>query len=152
MLRTNAESFTASRTGLSECHNCHHWCQPTGPNPTLVIVLFCARRPIRALQPRAAGFLIVFLCPLNKHTQGLYPGESEPKRHSPSMGQQRWLNTNFSSTPSFPLEPLGWDKRRKEGREIKIKTRQKKRQATLLSQEVLSNPLQVVYFNQVKKA
>lgn len=38
-------------------------------------------------------------------------------------------------------------------RNRKIKTsRKKKGHATLLSQEVLSNPLQVVYFNQVNKA
>lgn len=108
--------FTACCTGLSESPNCHHWYQPMEPNATFVIVLFWAWRPIWALQPSVAGILIVILCPLNKHTQGLYPRESQPKRHSPTM-KQRQLNANFSLTPLCPLAPLGWDKKRGEGRE-----------------------------------
>lgn len=55
----------------------------------------------------------------------------------------------------------GWDKKRGEGREgidgeveedRNKQANKQKGQATLLSQEVLSNPLQVVYFNQLKKA
>ena len=39
-----------------------------------------------------------------------------------------------------------------EQRKTETSKKKKKRTATLESQEVLSNPLQVVYFNQLEKA
>lgn len=92
----------------------------------MVTALFCAWRPTEALRPRAAGFRILLLCPLNKHTQGLHPGESQPKRHSLPVRQRR-LHANLMNPVASP-EPLGWDEKRQEGREQQ-RVRERFRQA-----------------------
>lgn len=108
---------TPSRPAVQASLNCRRWCWPAGPNLTLVIAPFCAWRPAEALRPWAAGFRIILLCPLNKHTQGLHP-EVTAQKAQPAR-ETEMASCKPHQPPASP-EPLGWDeKKRREGSDRK---------------------------------
>ena len=115
------------------------------------------RDPFRVQQPSGPCFLILTLRPLNTHTQGP-EGSCLTTARATGHPQGKDSKANFSSLPSGPREPqektreAGRKKEEGDGGGAQKDIDERKKKATLGSQEVLSNSLQVVYFNQLEKA
>ena len=118
----------------------------------------CNQRPIQGAATLRA-LLSDSYSSSTKHTHTQGPeGSCLTTARATGHPQGKDSKANFSSLPSGPREPqektreAGRKKEEGDGGGAQKDIDERKKKATLGSQEVLSNSLQVVYFNQLEKA